>query len=58
MEVIDGREILEYAPLLYPLPTFYFNHILYIGKNCYRHDAGDIVDGDKLASREVIKSDL
>mgnify|MGYP000889755771 CR=1 FL=1 len=32
MECIDARDILEYAPLEYPLPVEYFSHILQLGK--------------------------
>ena len=32
MECIDARDVLEYAPLDYPLPVEYFNHILQLGK--------------------------
>ena len=32
MECIDARDILEYAPLDYPLPVEYFNQILQLGK--------------------------
>ena len=32
MECIDARDVLEYAPLDYPLPELYFNQILQLGK--------------------------
>ena len=32
MECIDARDILEYAPLDYPLRVEYFNQILQLGK--------------------------
>ena len=32
MEYIDARDVLEYAPLDYPLPQIYFNQILQLGK--------------------------
>ena len=32
MECIDARDVLEYAPLDYPLPAEYFNQILQLGK--------------------------
>ena len=32
MEWIDTRDILEYVPLVYPLPVEYFNQILQLGK--------------------------
>ena len=32
MECIDARDILEYAPLDYPLPVEYFDQILLLGK--------------------------
>ena len=32
MECIDTRDVLEYAPLDYPLPQFYFDQILQLGK--------------------------
>ena len=32
MESIEARDLLESAPLIYPLPTFYFNRILQIVK--------------------------
>ena len=32
MECIDARDLLEYAPLDYPLPELYFNLILQLGK--------------------------
>ena len=32
MMCIDGRDILEYAPLDYPLQNEYFNQILQLGK--------------------------
>ena len=32
MECIDACDVLEYAPLDYPLPQIYFNQILQLGK--------------------------
>lgn len=32
MEVVDTRTVLEFAPVIYPLPDFLFNQILQIGK--------------------------
>ena len=32
MECIDARDVLEYAPLDYPLPDEYFNQVLQLGK--------------------------
>ena len=33
MEYIDARDVLEYAPLDYPLPDIYFNQVLQLGKS-------------------------
>ena len=32
MECIDARDILEYAPLDYPVPVEYLNQVLQLGK--------------------------
>ena len=32
MKCIDTRDVLEYAPLDYPLPVEYFNQVLQLGK--------------------------
>lgn len=32
MELISTRDLLEFAPVIYPLPIFYYNRILQIGK--------------------------
>lgn len=45
MEFIDIRELLEFAPLIYPLQNFYFNQVLQIGKAT--DDNGD-VDNDTI----------
>ena len=44
MEYIDTRDLLNFVPLVYPLPTFYFNQIIQTGKAYY--DANGDVDSD------------
>jgi len=38
VESIDVHNLLKYAPLIYPLPTYYYNRLLQIGRSGYDSD--------------------
>jgi len=45
MQCIEAREILKHSPVINPLPTFYFNQILQIGKaNNFDGNSGNDID--------------
>eukprot|EP00814_Leptocylindrus_danicus_P005816 CAMPEP_0116035430 /NCGR_PEP_ID=MMETSP0321-20121206/20363_1 /TAXON_ID=163516 /ORGANISM="Leptocylindrus danicus var. danicus, Strain B650" /LENGTH=84 /DNA_ID=CAMNT_0003512261 /DNA_START=1 /DNA_END=251 /DNA_ORIENTATION=- len=51
IECIDADAVLEYAPLLYPLPDFFFNKILQLFKGSNDND-----DDSYTAPRKKLKS--
>jgi len=53
MEYVGVDDLLRFAPVVYPIPTFYFNRILLIGKADIVDDSG--VGDDPSATRKKAK---